>query len=190
MAATLTLVPKSTALVAIDLQPAVVGRDTQPYPASQVVENSRKLAEALREKGGTVIFVRVDLADFHQIPADEKMQLPDSPPPELSEIVAAAGVKPGDVIVTKRSWGAFAKTDLEEQLRSRGIDTVILTGIATNIGVESTLRQGTGLGFGFITVEDACTTFSSEMQAFAFQKIFPRISHVRTTDQVLEALAN
>jgi nicotinamidase-related amidase len=57
------------------------------------------------------------------------------------------------------------------------------------LGVESTLRQGTGLGFGFITVEDACSTFTPEMQEFAFKTIFPRLSHVRTTQQVLEALA-
>jgi len=55
--------------------------------------------------------------------------------------------------------------------------------------VESTLRQGTGLGFAFVTVEDACSTFSPEMQDFAFRTIFPRLSHVRTTQQVLEALA-
>jgi nicotinamidase-related amidase len=95
----------------------------------------------------------------------------------------------GDLLITKRHWGAFAQTDLEQELRSRGIGTIVLAGIATNMGVESTLRQGTGLGFAFVTVEDACSTFSPEMQDFAFKTIFPRLSHVRNAQQVLEALA-
>lgn len=95
----------------------------------------------------------------------------------------------GDLLISKRHWGAFAQTTLESDLRSRGIDTVVLAGIATNIGVESTLRQGTGLGFSFVTVEDACSTFSAEMQQFAFTMIFPRLSRVRSTQQVLDALA-
>ena len=106
-----------------------------------------------------------------------------------SEIAISAGMQSGDLLITKRHWGAFAQTPLEEELRSRGVETIVIAGIATNIGVESTLRQGTGLGFHFITVEDACTTFSPEMQDFAFKTIFPRLSHVRTTQQVLEAIA-
>jgi nicotinamidase-related amidase len=98
-------------------------------------------------------------------------------------------MKPGDLLITKRHWGAFAGTPLEHELRSRGVQTVVLAGISTNMGVESTLRQGTGLGFAFVTVEDACSTFSPEMQQFAFTAIFPRLSKVRTTQQILQALA-
>jgi nicotinamidase-related amidase len=109
-------------------------------------------------------------------------------PAHLSEIAESAGMQNGDLLISKRHWGAFAGTGLEHELRSRGVETVVLAGIATNMGVESTLRQGTGLGFAFVTVEDACSTFSQEMQQFAFSAIFPRLSRVRKTQQVLEAI--
>ena len=136
-----------------------------------------------------MIYVRVVVSDLLSLPVDEAMSLPKDIPPSASEIAESAGMQGGDLLVSKRHWGAFAGTELEHQLRSRGIDTVVLAGIATNIGVESTLRQGTGLGFAFVTVDDACSTFSPEMQAFAFSAIFPRLSRVRKTKQVLEAIA-
>jgi nicotinamidase-related amidase len=185
----MNLDPKKTALVLIDLQNGIVGRDTRPYTAGEVIERSRTLADAFRAKGAPVVYVRVLLSDFLALPADELTNLPKDIPASASEIAKSAGMQSGDLLITKRHWGAFAQTDLEQELRSRGIETIVLGGISTNMGVESTLRQGTGLGFAFVTVEDACSTFSPEMQDFAFKAIFPRLSHVRTTQQVLEALA-
>ena len=181
--------PKTTALVLIDLQNGILGRDTKPYAASEVVERSRAMADAFRTKGAPVVYVRVLLSDFLMLRADEVVNVPKDLPAAASEIADAVGMQPGDLLITKRHWGAFAQTALETELRSRGVETIVLAGIATNMGVESTLRQGTGLGFAFVTVEDACSTFSPEMQEFAFKAIFPRLSHVRTTQQVLEALA-
>ncbi len=188
--AELELDPRKTALVLIDLQNAIVGMNPAPYTAAQVVENSRKLAEAFRAKGSLVVYVRVDMNDFLKLPADQPTNLGDKPLPAVaSEIAASAGFQPGDILVTKRHWGAFAGTDLEQQLRSRSVDTVVLTGISTNAGVESTARQGTGLGFAFVLVEDACSAQDAEQHRFAFEKIFPRLSRVRTTDEVLAAFA-
>ena len=185
----LMLNPAKTALVLIDLQNGIVSRDTKPYAAMEVAERAAKLAEAFRAKGSLVVYVHVNMSDFMALPADEFMQIPKDIPAAASEIAAAAGMQPGDTLVTKRHWGAFAGTNLETLLRSRDVETVVLGGIATNIGVESTLRQGTGLGFAFVTVEDICTTFSPEMQSFAFTAIFPRLSHVSTTDKVIAAIA-
>jgi nicotinamidase-related amidase len=186
--AELQLDPKKTALVLIDLQNAVVGMNPVPHTAAQVVENSRKLAEAFR--GAPVVYVRVDLNDFMKLPVDQPHNRGDEPlPAAASEITPSAGFQPGDILVTKRHWGAFAGTDLEQQLKSRGIDTVVLTGISTNAGVESTARQGTGLGFAFVLVEDACSSQNAEHHRFAFENIFPRLTRVRTTDEVLAALA-
>jgi len=181
--------PKKTALVLIDLQNAIVGMNPVPHTAAQVVENSKKLAEAFRVHGAPVVYVRVDLNDFMKFPVDQPHNLGDEPlPTAASEIAPSAGFQHGDILVTKRHWGAFAGTDLEQQLKSRGIDTV-LTGISTNGGVESTARQGTGLGLAFVLVEDACSSQNAEHHRFAFENIFPRLARVRTTDEVLAALA-
>jgi nicotinamidase-related amidase len=188
--AELHLDPKKTALVLIDLQNAIVGMNPVPHTAAQVVENSRKLAEAFRAHGAPVVYVRVDLNDFMTLPVDQPHNRGDKPlPAAASEITPSAGFQPGDILITKRHWGAFAGTDLERQLKSRSIDTVVLTGISTNAGVESTARQGTGLGFAFVLVEDACSSQNAEHHRFAFENIFPRLTHVRTTDEVLATLA-
>jgi nicotinamidase-related amidase len=188
--AELQLDPKKTALVLIDLQNAIVGMNTAPYTAAQVVENSKKLAEAFRAHSAPVVYVRVDLNDFMQLPVDQPFNMGNTPPPAVaSEIAASAGFHAGDILITKRHWGAFTGTDLEQQLKTRGIDTVVLTGISTNSGVESTARQGTGLGFAFVLVEDACAGQDAEQHRFAFEKTFPRLTRVRTTDEVLAAFA-
>src|ERR1700731_1425764 len=182
----LQLDAKKTALVLIDLQNAIVGMSPVPHTAAQVVENSRKLAEAFRVQGAPVVYVRVDLNDFMKLPVDQPHNLGDKPlPAAASEITPSAGFQHGDILVTKRHWGAFAGTDLEQQLKSRGIDTVVLTGISTNVGVESTARQGTGLGFAFVLVEDACSAQDAEQHRYAFEEIFPRLTRVRTTGEVL-----
>jgi nicotinamidase-related amidase len=86
--------------------------------------------------------------------------------------------QPGDLRITKRQWGAFYGTELDLQLRRRGIKTIVLGGIATNIGVESTARQAWEHGYAMILVEDATSGMSAEMHEFAFKNIFPRISRV------------
>ncbi len=188
--AELQLDPKKTALVLIDLQNAIVSMNPVPHTAAQVVENSRKLAEAFRAQGAPVVYVRVDLNDFLKLPVDQPHNLGDKPlPAAASEIAPSAGFQPGDILLTKRHWGAFAGTDLEQQLKTRGIDTVVLTGISTNVGVESTARQGAGLGFGFVLVEDACSGQNAEHHRFAFENIFPRLTRVRTTGEVLASFA-
>ena len=189
--AALTLDPQKTALVLIDLQNGIVARDTKPYSTTEVVTRCRSMVDAFRAKGARIVFVHVDLAHFLELNVDQPSRDPNSPPPpaEASELVPAAGFQAGDVLIEKIHWGAFAGTGLEDELRQRGIDTVVIGGIATNMGVESTVRQGTGLGFNFVVVEDACATFSAEMQDFSFKMIFPRLALVRSTSDVLAALA-
>lgn len=187
----LELNPRKTALVVIDLQNAVVGRPIAPHSSAEIVERSARLAKALREKGGTIVYVRVNITDFIQLPVDVPPFGAGSaaPPPSASELLPEAGFQAGDALITKRHWGAFAGTELEQVLKDRDVDTVVLTGIATNVGVESTARQGTGLGFAFVVVEDACGAMDEESHRYSFEKIFPRLARVRTADQVIAALA-
>jgi nicotinamidase-related amidase len=180
---------RKTALIAIDLQNAIMRIDAAPYPVTEVVEKNRRIADALRARGGVIVWVRVNLKDLLDLPVDQPRSFdPKQLPEELSEIAPSAGFNPKDLSITKRHWGAFAGTALEEQLRIRKIDTVLLTGVSTNAGVESTLRQGTGLGFGFVVVVDACSAQDGEEHRFAVEKIFPRLARVRTSEEVLKAL--
>ena len=181
-----------TALILIDLQNAIVSAPTlAPYSSEQVVQNGSRLAEAFRARKAAVVYVRVDMGNTLRLTVDKPTRDPNAPPPpaSASELVPAAGFQTGDVLVTKRHWGAFAGTNLEQALRQGGIDTVVIGGISTNMGVESTVRQGTGLGFAFVVVEDACTTsLGEEAHKFAFEKIFPRLAQVRKIDEVMAAL--
>jgi nicotinamidase-related amidase len=98
------------------------------------------------------------------------------------------GPKPGDIVVTKRQWGAFYGTDLELHLRRRGIKTIVIGGISTNFGVESTARDAWERAFAMVFVEDAMAAMSAEAHTFAVTNIFPRLGLVRSTPDVLQAL--
>jgi nicotinamidase-related amidase len=187
----LHLDPKKTALVLIDLQNGIVATPTVPYSSAEVMAKGKLLAQTFRSKGATVVYVRVDMGNVLDLPVDSPMRDPSAPPPpaSASELSPEAGFQTGDLLITKRHWGAFAGTNLEQELKQRGIDTVVLGGISTNAGVESTARQGTGLGFAFVIVEDACAARDAEAHRYAFEKIFPRLARVRKTDEVLAAVA-
>jgi nicotinamidase-related amidase len=186
----LSLDPRKTALVVIDLQNALMGFTSAPYPVADVVKRSRQIADALRAKGGLVVWVRVDINRILRLPVDQPTPFAGQQvPAELMEIVPSAGFQDGDMLITKHHWGAFAGTALQQSLTFRGIDTVLLTGVSSNAGVESTLREGTGLGFAFVAVEDACSAFDGDEHRYSFEKIFPKLARVRTSEEVLNAMA-
>ena len=181
--------PATTALVVIDLQNAIVARPVAPHTAADVIQRSSALASALRDRGGTVIYVRVPIGEVPSPIADKPRLRPSTPPPpEASELVPEAGFQPGDVLVTKRQWGAFYGTDLDLQLRRRGIRTLIMTGIATNFGVESTARDAQERSYELIFAEDAMSSLSAELHAFVIENIFPVMGRVRSTEDILTAL--
>ena len=106
-------------------------------------------------------------------------------PLQLSWTELADGLaEPSDLRVTKRQWGAFYGTDLDLQLRRRGVTSVVIGGIATNIGVESTARAAHEHGYGVVLVEDATTGRSAEMHAFAFEQVFPMLARVAKADEI------
>jgi nicotinamidase-related amidase len=110
-----------------------------------------------------------------------------NPPAGWDEIVPELGPREGDLVITKRQWGAFYGTALDLQLRRRGINTIVLGGIATNFGVESTARDAYERGYAQVLVEDAMSSMTAEMHAFPVANIFPRFGLIRSTEQVLAA---
>ncbi|HUD95516.1 hydrolase [Sphingobium sp.] len=186
--------PTRTALVAIDLQKGIVASSTAPHASADVVARSRAIADALRAAGGTVVLVTVDFhkgfVDALAQPADiASPRSPDGPPADFADIVPELGAHDGDLRIIKRQWGAFHGTELDLQLRRRGIDTIILTGIATHMGVESTARSAWEHGYRLIFAEDAIASFSDMLHDFPIAHVFPRLGHVRTSKDVVAALS-
>jgi len=180
-----------TALVVIDLQKGIVGRQTAPYPSDIVVKNAAALADAFRKIGLPVFLVRVAFSPDGKDVLRPLVDVPwpaQTPPPGWTDIVPEMGPKPGDFVITKHQWGAFYGTELDLEFRRRGITTMVLCGIATNIGVESTARFAFEYGFNQIFAEDAMSAMSAEEHALTVAKIFPRIGLVRKTAAILADL--
>ena len=182
----------STALILIDLQKGIVQRQTAPYSSADVVMRAVRLADQVRKGGGQVVLVHVVFSpdDRDRLKLKVDSAPPAGPtPPDYGEIVKELGPKPGDIVITKRQWGAFYGTDLDLQLRRRKINTILLGGISTTFGVESTGRAAWEHAYQVIFVEDAMAGLSAEAHEFAVKTIFPRIGMVRSTEQVLSAIS-
>jgi nicotinamidase-related amidase len=179
-----------TALVLIDLQNFNTKRDLAPHTPEQVVGNCVLLAGEMRDRGGMVIFVRVLLDELLALPADNPMKKPGTPapPPEAVHFAAEAQVQATDHVVTKRQWGAFYGTELEQMLRRRNIKTIVLAGIATNYGVESTARAAFDMGYELVFVEDAMSSMQAEAHRFSCENVFRNMGRVRSTRHLIDAL--
>lgn len=190
-AATELLKADKTALVVVDLQAGIVNRELSPYSGAQVVRQASKLAKVFAEKGAFVVLVRVsslDGKDMFQPKLDmaaNPVQFPEGWDRLVPELTA---VNPAHV-VTKRQWGAFYGTDLDLQLRRRGIDTIVLCGISSGIGVDTTAREAYQHAYQQIFVEDAMTAVTKEEHDYVCKYIFPRIGRLRTTEEVASALS-
>jgi nicotinamidase-related amidase len=184
--------PRTTALVLIDLQKGIAPFAAGPHTAEQVFERAGRLAARFRALGAPVALVRVgwsaDGRDMLQPLTDEPARSGGSFPPNWLEYADQLAAGDSDIHIIKRQWGAFYGTELELQLRRRGITQIVLGGISTNIGVESTARNAFELGFNQILVEDAMSSSNAEHHRFAVESIFPRLGRVRSTEQVLQAL--
>ncbi|MGB9151902.1 MAG: hydrolase [Alphaproteobacteria bacterium] len=180
--------PRTTALVLIDLQKGIIGMPLAPRSGDEVLATATELARRFRKAGATVVLVRVgwsaDHADALRQPVDKLMsRSTNGLPADFSDFPEALP-EPTDIIVTKRQWGAFYGTDLDLQLRRRGIQTIVLGGIATNFGVESTARAAWEHGYAIVFAEDAMASLSSEMHDFSVREILPRLGIVSSASNV------
>ncbi len=159
-----------TALVLIDLMPRLIEQPLAPYAGDQVLSTSLDLAARFREASAPVVAVRVDR-------------------PNVTEQPPGSGFAPGvaeegDIQIVKGTIGAFHATGLDEALRERGVDTLVMAGIATNLGVESTARWAADLGYELVFVEDAMTAFTAEEHQAAVQLNFPRLGDVTNSGEL------
>jgi nicotinamidase-related amidase len=192
----LTADPRTTAFVIIDLQKGIVSRPLEPHDAKTVVANSVSLAKALAGAGGLVVPVHVAFSKDDRDRLKQSVDAPTPMPPggmpaEWAELIPEIAALNAPVVITKRNWSAFHGTELDLQLRRRGIKTMILGGIATNFGVESTARDAWQHGYELIIAEDASSSSGGDgMHKFAIEKILPRLALIRSTAEIVAALSS
>jgi nicotinamidase-related amidase len=172
------------ALIVIDLQKGIVGMPTV-HPAGEIVDRSARLASAFRTRGFPVVLVNVSGMAPGRI---------DTPrpafalPPDWTQLVPELGPQPTDFTVTKQRWGALIGTGLDEYLLGHRVTQVVITGVATTAGVESTARSAYDLGYNVTLVVDAMTDRDADAHLHAVEKIFPRLGEIAKTEEVLKLL--
>lgn len=190
----LTLDAKKTALVLIDVQKGTLGFPLSPHSAAQLIAANTRLAQQARRSGALLVYVRVafaaDYADRPQGKTDVPMILPPGGlPADWSDYAPEVAATAPDLWITKRQWSAFHGTDLDLQLRRRGITHAIFGGIATNFGVESSARDAWQNNYTAVIAEDACSSVGPDLHKFAIEKTLPRVSLVRSSAEIVAALA-
>ena len=180
----LTTLDPQTALIVVDLQKGILAPPFV-HPVAGVLERTRALLDAFRERHLPVVLVNVAGR------APGRTEQPPSPLPLVdgfTDLLPELDRQPGDIVVTKRTWGAFASTDLEAQLKTRGVTQVVIAGVATGTGVESTARQAYEQGFHVTLATDAMTDRRSEAHAHSLAQVFPRLSETGSTDDIIHLL--
>jgi nicotinamidase-related amidase len=190
--------PARSALVVFDM----LERYRPAIEAAGAIEPARTLIQECRALGVPVLYARADhradgkdLAtaltdtDAQLRPWGEENPRPTRPPhgsgsPEL-QVIAELAPRPGDYDVPKHRWSAFYQTSLDLSLRTRGIDTVMIIGGSTHVGIASTVYAGRDMDYNMVVVRDACTGFE-EQREFFLERVFPRMCRVR---RVAEAIA-
>jgi nicotinamidase-related amidase len=192
---TFHLDPGKTALVLIDVQNGTLAMPLAPYDRATLVTATQRLGHAFLAVGAPIVTVTIafsgDGGDRLAQAVDMPMQVPaGGPPPGWSELAPEIAALPATIRIVKRQWSAFFGTELDLQLRRRGITSIVIGGIATNFGVESTARDGWQHGYAVIVAEDASTSLGAEMHEFALTKTLPRVSRIRSSADIIAALGH
>jgi nicotinamidase-related amidase len=185
-----TTLDPATALVLIDLQHGITTLPTA-HPAEQIVARCARLAAAFRANDKLVVASRVAFApDGGDVIKTRTAEGPTNgkPVPDYGALRAEVGLSDRDIVVTKHGWSAFHGTDLDVELRRRKVTGIVLAGISTSIGVESTARAANERGYELTIVTDAITDTDEGAHLNSLRAIFPRIAELATTEEVLTTL--
>ena len=180
----LTTLDHKTALVVIDLQQGIVSYPTA-HPIAGVVGNAAALCDAFRRHGLPVVLVNVTAGPAGRTEQGRSL---GELPPGWADFVPALKQQPSDHVVTKRTWGAFTGTGLDAHLKGLGVTQVVVAGVATSIGVESTARHAHELGFHVTLAVDAMTDLSLDAHDHSLTRIFPRLGESGTTREIVALL--
>jgi len=180
-----TALDPNTALIVVDLQKGIVGFSFI-HPIDGIVSRARALLDAFRERGLPVVLVNVAGAAPGRT---ERQRRIEPHPAGWTDFIPELDRQPGDIVVTKRTWGAFTGTDLGTRLKSMGVTQVVVTGVATGTGVESTARQAYELGFNVTLALDAMTDARPEAHDYSINHVFPRLGETGTAQDIIDLLA-
>ena len=182
-----------TAFVAIDMQKEIVNNGTlSPHTAASILTNNDSLAKTLKRTAALKVLVNVDISTFPYLSQQTDMggMTAASVPPEFTDLLLKDSLKDTDnmLTITKYNPSAFFGTSLDLQLRRRGIETIILSGVATTNGVYATALDAFQHGYHIVLAEDACSDRDKESHQLFIKKIFPKTARVRSTKQIIEAI--
>jgi nicotinamidase-related amidase len=180
----LTTLDPNTALIIVDLQKGIVGSPFV-HPIGKVVEQSRALLHVFRERGLPVVLVNVAGGAPGRT---ERPRRSEPFPAGWTDFIPELDQQPGDIVVTKRTWGAFASTDLEARLKALGVTQVVVTGVATGTGVEATARQAYEQGFNVTLALDAMTDVRPEAHDYSIKNVFPKLGETGTAQEIVDLL--
>lgn len=180
----LTTLDPRTALIVIDLQKGIVAMAVA-HPINGIVRHACALADAFRTHHLPVVLVNVTGVPPGRT---EQARFRGELPSGFADFMPELSPQAGDHTVSKRTAGAFTRTDLEATLRSNGVTQVVIAGVATSMGVESTARQAHELGFNVTLAVDAMTDLDSELHAITVAKVFPRLGETGTTAEIIALL--
>jgi nicotinamidase-related amidase len=181
----LTTLDPTTALLVVDLQKGIVGM--APAEAiGAVVERAKTLVDAFRAAGLPVVLINVVGGAPGR--TEQSRRLPDTLPEGFADFIPELGQQPDDIVVTKRTWGAFASTDIEARLKTIGVTQVVVIGVATGTGVEATARQAYEAGFNVTLAIDAMTDPRPEAHDYSLRNVFPRLGETGTSQEIIDRL--
>jgi nicotinamidase-related amidase len=181
----LTTLDPNTALIVVDLQKGIVN-GTFIHPVADIIANTRALLDVFRANNLPIVLVNVAGRAPGRIEQGARSNVTFTD--DWTDLLPQLNQQTTDLTVTKRSWGAFATTDLEAQLKARGVTQVIVTGIATSAGVEATARQAYEQGFNVTLAIDAMTDMREDAHAYSINNVFPRVGETGSTNEIISLL--
>jgi nicotinamidase-related amidase len=174
----------NTALIVIDLQKGLLAHPTA-QPIGEIIGRASALADAFRRHGLPVVLVNV----AGGAPGRTEQARPRGEfPAGWTDLVPELNQQPQDHLVTKRTWGAFANTGLEAHLKTLGVTEVVIAGVSTSAGVESTAREAYACGFNVALAIDAMTDTSAEAHLNSVTRIFPKLGETGVTEEIIALL--
>ncbi len=182
----LTALDPQTALIVVDLQKGVMSAATME-PIAPVIDRAVALIRAFRQHDLPVVLVNAagTAPGRTEQPRRHTGPLPDG----FTDFIPELDRQPGDLVVTKYSWGAFAATDLDVRLKSLGVTQVVVVGVATGTGVEATARQAFEAGYNVALAIDAMTDTRPEAHAYSIKNVFPRLGETATAEEIITELS-